>query len=1500
VRHLAALSPLLLAACFSTALPDGARIQCDEDEDCPSQMQCTGVKLCVSRSEADNDPPQVSDAEVSPALARADAEVVITFRVDETLLEPAVVLLRRNGERDLVAVPDEIDDDELTQRYVYRPNGQEAEASYVAVAELVDTSGNVSSEVALGGVTFDFVAPSPVNVTLAAAHVKSGDEIVLDFEVDEPVASLPDVVARPVSGQQLALVVAADGDRFVARYEAQGIEAEVGYALAVTVADDAGNERETEVATVALDFTPPGLSAVDPPGTLRLGETTSLSVAATEALRAPPTPSSGAGAFELVSSDSHTFNYRLLVLDAAVEGTHAVVVDGAIDLAGNRSDGVSVATVEVDATAPTLDGLPNDTPAYREGQDIAFTFTTDDDLGALTVELDDGVELTCSEDTPLAWTCRHTITSTDAEGQRFVRVRASDETGNERLAAFAILIDRTPPDVIADSVVVTLTPAPGSPLTAVQALPQDGSATLSFLTTEEVVGVPELVPSPTGGLQSTGAPQGSQTAWSYALSLAAATSFEGDVELSVKLTDAVGNESQPIVATVRVDTIAPPAPDTAGDGVVLARRTPWGAEATSGAPRTELVGAPGAAEALATLIWYGDETLTTELARDPVGGDGAFGPLALPSIDVIETWVRAVDSAGNPSAGAKVLDGEWIATLTDKMSGRAFPNPNALLSRTHSVDQVWLDRLGNPIVGAAEHDGAALALPADGDALVTTGGLRTRRITADDGTTYPEGRLYHVQAYDSVRGRVVLYGGDCATCADTWEWDGTRWYRRDSTHTPPRLQAGTGGYDPVLGVTVLYGGVIDGFQTGVFPVASGETWTWDGVDWTEHIGASPPEMSVRAFGQGTYVGFDLTLKDTGEVVHGGVIVYGGTEFTRPLDDMWVFLGDRWAEVDQGTAADTPQGRAGSALAWDEGRDVLVLHGGLSTQEGARTGTYTFDGSEWVLVDATGPSLTTVGAAYDRAAQKVVLLGTDPPNGYTQLKPTNPPPDNGPCEDDIIKAWEWDGVWTARTLGPPPVYWTKHPDRCAQLQPVYDVARQEVIAIGWLTENNSYPFPDEHLRTWIYRLEPDAFRVINPISTPPRRQGASLVWDPKSGGLLLGGVEDEAESPANVHADVWFYGGGDWQVAWWADGDRTSYQQQAVYVPTEDHVVIFGGHDGSDLLGASDVFPGYSSIVPLGSAVEPPARMGGAVAYDEGRDAAVLFGGLGAGDTLLNDTWELAAGEWSLVTPATTTPVPRAEHAMAWDAERGEIVMYGGRLDASDDEILSGETWVWDGDDWALLTPTTEPEARARHSLTFHERRRKVTLVGGDSTVGLVNPVWEWDGGDWAPVTAEGLPNNIRDHGAVYDLWRDVTMLFGGASGVGGQDVTWHLSDDGRPGHSFVAELAASGLPLSTFRSLSVRALAGGDGGDPGAPLPGAALDVWEQGRWVRVDTNDVDTADLSALGELSWTRDDARPFELLSIFDRVLLRVEPLGENERDAAVVATDYVELTVRYRLP
>ena len=153
-----------------------------------------------------------------------------------------------------------------------------------------------------------------------------------------------------------------------------------------------------------------------------------------------------------------------------------------------------------------------------------------------------------------------------------------------------------------------------------------------------------------------------------------------------------------------------------------------------------------------------------------------------------------------------------------------------------------------------------------------------------------------------------------------------------------------------------------------------------------------------------------------------------------------------------------------------------------------------------------------------------------------------------------------------------------------------------------------------------------------------------------------------------------------------------------------------------------------------------------VAFDPERGKLVLFGGLVAGKAT-GDTWEWDGRLWVQV--ADTGPAPRAYHTMAYDPVGQRILLFGGSEGASvtpqaqdqGQRAYFGDTWAWDGEDWVQLADTG-PSARQSPAMTCDASRSRVVLFsGGEISSELTNvaatDTWEWDGVDWAQVADTG-------------------------------------------------------------------------------------------------------------------------------------------------------------------
>jgi cysteine-rich repeat protein len=286
-------------------------------------------------------------------------------------------------------------------------------------------------------------------------------------------------------------------------------------------------------------------------------------------------------------------------------------------------------------------------------------------------------------------------------------------------------------------------------------------------------------------------------------------------------------------------------------------------------------------------------------------------------------------------------------------------------------------------------------------------------------TTGPSSRALIPIAYDSVRRRVVMFGGNTDpgsgydTINDDWEWDGSTW-----TQITPRADTVNGGgaiaYDalrgrlvrfyfgqtwelvgsawqlqspihspPVTSSVIAYDAahvqtvLFDADATG----ALAETWVWDGTDWTLLTPMHSP--SARTGQAMTY-----------DVRRGRVVLYGGSDSGGALGDTWEWDGSDWHAA---APATSPPPLSGHALAYDATRARVVLFGGGQSGPIYTADTWEWDGTTWTLAaSAVSPSSRIdAGMTLDVARGRPVLVGGRFFDGFEFLLQTD--------------TWEWDGA-----------------------------------------------------------------------------------------------------------------------------------------------------------------------------------------------------------------------------------------------------------------------------------------------------------------------------------------------------------------------------------------------------------------------------------------------------------------------------------------------------------
>ena len=156
------------------------------------------------------------------------------------------------------------------------------------------------------------------------------------------------------------------------------------------------------------------------------------------------------------------------------------------------------------------------------------------------------------------------------------------------------------------------------------------------------------------------------------------------------------------------------------------------------------------------------------------------------------------------------------------------------------------------------------------------------RLVSTNGLT---SRTSFGMAYDSKRGRTVAFGGnyglDGPEPAWTWEWDGVSW-SVVATNGLPRRDFPTAAFDERHGVTILFGGRAD--QTIDYPLLQ-DTWAWDGSVWTQ-VGTTGPARESHAMIYDSVRGRILLFAgDNGANNPPG---------TTGLGDTWEWDGSQWS------------------------------------------------------------------------------------------------------------------------------------------------------------------------------------------------------------------------------------------------------------------------------------------------------------------------------------------------------------------------------------------------------------------------------------------------------------------------------------------------------------------------------------------------------------------------------------------------------------------------------
>jgi Kelch motif len=189
---------------------------------------------------------------------------------------------------------------------------------------------------------------------------------------------------------------------------------------------------------------------------------------------------------------------------------------------------------------------------------------------------------------------------------------------------------------------------------------------------------------------------------------------------------------------------------------------------------------------------------------------------------------------------------------------------------------------------------------------------------------------------------------------------------------------------------------------------------------------------------------------------------------------------------------------------------------------------------------------------------------------------------------------------------------------------------------------------------------------------------------------------------------------------------------------------------------------------------PPKRAHHSLAFDAVRGEVILYGGSTAAQndsfTFFDDVWSWNGQRWQR---HAATGLPRSSHFLVYDSGRKRLLSIAGMAG----QERFGETRSFDGKSWVLLA-NNPALALVDTAVAYDARRNRVVLFGGmraDRTTS--NETWEFDGENWIQVATAG-PGPINSPMMVYDEARKVSLLFGRTndqSVISGQTWQWNGS-----------------------------------------------------------------------------------------------------------------------------
>lgn len=256
--------------------------------------------------------------------------------------------------------------------------------------------------------------------------------------------------------------------------------------------------------------------------------------------------------------------------------------------------------------------------------------------------------------------------------------------------------------------------------------------------------------------------------------------------------------------------------------------------------------------------------------------------------------------------------------------------------------------------------------------------------------------------------------------------------------------------------------------------------------------------------------------------------------------------------------------------------------------------------------------------------------------------------------------------------------------------------------------------------------------------PGARSGLILAFDPRGRILLYGG-----QNRSTQFDDTWEWKNGQWaRVA--TSGPGARHMTAGVFDPVRQQLVLFGGYsvERQAMLGDTWIFEGSSWR--KSAATGPSARAGHVVGFDAARGRVLLMGGADAQGHPFADSWSWDGNGWTrLGDGPSITPNSQLVATPA-----GGMASFGGW----DGSKPARSLFQWNGTSWGSTESPDGPSARMEAAIAYDAARKKLVLFGGSAADGSkLNDLWEYDGQGWNSTSPDAPAPAVNSSGAFFAL-----------------------------------------------------------------------------------------------------------------------------------------------------